>query len=117
MSEEIKESPKPWHKKAHKHAELIKQWADGAQIQFLACDSWVDCDPAWDSFASYRVKPERTFIRYRVALMKYTPVNIAQDKLEDIFFTLSTDSNRFLEKSSEFVRWITDWIEVEVEDH
>lgn len=47
--------------------------------------------------------------------MKYTPVNnIAQPKLEDIFFTQSTDNNSYLERSSEFVRWLTDWIKVEV---
>ena len=47
--------------KPHKHAELIKQWADGAEIEFKSrpemdwetydCPSWYDC-------YEYRIKPE-----------------------------------------------------------
>lgn len=41
----------------HKHAEIIKQWADGAQIQYEDC-GWRDCNnPAWDVGTEYRVKP------------------------------------------------------------
>jgi hypothetical protein len=48
-------------RKPHKHAEIIKAWADGAEIQ--ARDGlrnvWVDIigNPAWTS-ESYRIKPE-----------------------------------------------------------
>ena len=47
----------------HKHAELIKQWADGATIQYKrkTNDEWVDVlsnDPAWAIELTYRVKPE-----------------------------------------------------------
>ena len=47
--------------KPHKHAEVIKAWADGAQIQ--AYDNhlhiWVDLflTPTWTS-EKYRIKPE-----------------------------------------------------------
>jgi hypothetical protein len=43
-----------------KHAELIKAWADGAQIQFLNCpDEWFDVDnPQWHKEGKYRIKPE-----------------------------------------------------------
>lgn len=48
-------------RKPHKHAELIKAWADGAEIQVYdgALDRWVDVigSPAWTS-KTYRVKPE-----------------------------------------------------------
>lgn len=47
--------------KPHKHAELIKAWADGAQIEYLENGNWVDCHvngPAWDSTTEYRIKPE-----------------------------------------------------------
>lgn len=45
----------------HKHAELIKAWADGAEIQRFSNnrECWVDVyNPAWDKFCEYRIKPE-----------------------------------------------------------
>ncbi|CAB5194772.1 hypothetical protein UFOVP172_28 [uncultured Caudovirales phage] len=45
----------------HKHAELIKAWADGAQIEFLTTDTGEWCDltnPRWSEGVQYRVKPE-----------------------------------------------------------
>jgi hypothetical protein len=47
--------------KPHKHAELIKAWADGAQIQVLhpSNSSWWDANPPlWDLDYQYRIKPE-----------------------------------------------------------
>ncbi len=44
----------------HKHAELIKAWADGATIQIKHHESggWIDTDsPQWGDLL-YRVKPE-----------------------------------------------------------
>lgn len=47
--------------KPHKHAELIKKWADGAIIQVKKLSgTWVDaCDnnPFWEPNHEYRVKP------------------------------------------------------------
>jgi hypothetical protein len=48
--------------KPHKHAELIKAWADGAEIEFFekVCHAWLDCHnnaPAWEEPTSYRIKP------------------------------------------------------------
>jgi hypothetical protein len=43
----------------HKHAELIKKWADGAKIQIKSeNDDWEDVDPAWIEHCEYRIKPE-----------------------------------------------------------
>ncbi len=46
----------------HKHADLIHAWADGAEIQYLCCDEWVDLSegeaPAWELEVEYRIKPE-----------------------------------------------------------
>ena len=46
----------------HKHAELIKAWADGAEIQqyMINLDTWEDCtyDPTWNANKTYRIKPE-----------------------------------------------------------
>jgi hypothetical protein len=46
--------------KPHKHAELIKAWADGAQIQVKAHKLvWEDREnPLWDTDSEYRIKPE-----------------------------------------------------------
>jgi hypothetical protein len=49
--------------KPHKHAEIIKAWADGAIIQFYNKEktSWEDVQwnkPEWDIDTEYRVKPE-----------------------------------------------------------
>jgi hypothetical protein len=53
--------------KPHKHAELIKAWADGAEIEERYIDTenqhlydWVDFDGNWaytDTY-EYRIKPE-----------------------------------------------------------
>ena len=51
-------------KQPHKHAELIKAWADGADIQVRVTkphitDRWMDCDhPAFVPDLEYRIKPE-----------------------------------------------------------
>ena len=47
--------------KPHKHAELIKKWADGAIIQVKTLSgTWVDVcnnNPFWEPNHEYRVKP------------------------------------------------------------
>jgi hypothetical protein len=49
--------------KPHKHAELIKAWADGAQIQYWngCIEQWKDGDReemSWYEDYQYRIKPE-----------------------------------------------------------
>jgi hypothetical protein len=53
--------------KPHKHAELIKAWADGAEIEYYEdfYDSWRPVSsPAWIEDIKYRIKPhvEKKFI-------------------------------------------------------
>lgn len=47
-------------KTPHKHAELIKAWADGAEIEY--CTSiglWIYVkEPSWSDDIDYRIKPE-----------------------------------------------------------
>ena len=45
--------------KPHKHCELIKAWADGAEIQKFCGDGWYgDSDtPEWYEDVKYRIKP------------------------------------------------------------
>lgn len=43
----------------HKHAGLIKMWADGADIQLLTSSGWFDAPfPRWWEDHEYRLKPE-----------------------------------------------------------
>jgi hypothetical protein len=47
--------------KPHKHAELIKAWADGAKIEFWSnyTNRWEeDISPCWMESLEYRIKPE-----------------------------------------------------------
>jgi len=41
----------------HKHAELIKAWADGAEIEFFNGEDWFyDRYPSWHNDYQYRIK-------------------------------------------------------------
>lgn len=45
--------------KPHKHAELIKAWADGAEIEIWSCNGWwLETEPTWNPKDKYRIKPE-----------------------------------------------------------
>jgi len=45
--------------KPHKHAELIKAWADGAEIQLKGRNGeWIDIFPDWQEKCEYRINPE-----------------------------------------------------------
>ncbi len=64
-------------KQPHKHAELIKAWADGAEIQYFSnvSDEWEnyflgeDVPPLWYPNTQYRIKPEP-----KPDIKKYIPV-------------------------------------------
>lgn len=47
-------------KTPHKHAALIKAWADGDEIEMRSYQAWtLLSNPRWDSAeAEYRIKPE-----------------------------------------------------------
>jgi len=80
--------------KPHKHAELIKAWADGAQIQCFDCnhDGWKDLGEyfVWANDYQYRIKPEPKpdyvqYINFHLNLcvidLKKMPFNKANLKL------------------------------------
>ena len=47
-------------RRPHKHAELIKAWADGAEIECKDCGVWYYAkDPRWQEDMEYRIKPEQ----------------------------------------------------------
>lgn len=91
--------------KPHKHAALIKQWADGAEIQYRPTSNHVWGDvayPPWHCEGEYRVKPVTR--KFRIALMLQDVIHISRDN-----FNASC-----IETHRNFVRWLTDWIEYEV---
>lgn len=51
----------------HKHAELIKAWADGAKIQYMSAGKWYDAkNPAWHNETNeFRIKPKSKEVRWQ----------------------------------------------------
>ena len=46
--------------KPHKHAKLIKAWANGAEIQCKCLGKWEDeLNPQWEECFEFRIKPEK----------------------------------------------------------
>lgn len=92
----------------HKHAELIKQWADGAEIQVRRANGeWCNCTPLWstDPNVEYRIKPQT--IKYRQYLVRYDGGNIGVNTVMDWEGYQPQMHYRFL-------KWLGDWQEVEV---
>lgn len=76
-------------KTPHKHAELIKAWADGAEIEARqgSTTTWVTVKmPRWDGH-EYRIKPEPKpdVVRYGIATRWMRKVASDDDNLELTF--------------------------------
>jgi hypothetical protein len=77
--------------KPHKHAELIKQWAEGAEIQVrhkenCTLKEWFDASsPTWRSDAEYRVKPiEKWTPEYTLVASEYLGDNPSHSDYNDV---------------------------------
>lgn len=97
----------------HPHHDLIIAWAKGAEIEYWDdfFEDWLHVsNPAWGSSLKFRIKPEepkKETIKYRVALFAE----------KGYYWALSTTNyTRSVAYScnDNFVRWLTDWVEVEV---
>lgn len=94
--------------KPHKHCELIKAWADGAEIQFFNhfTRSWEGLnEPTWSDETEYRIKPKT--ILYRAAIYKFTG-GFATAAVND------AEQEQAIANAPCFIGWLTDWIEEEV---
>ena len=105
----------------HPHDALIRDWLDGRVIQYRpagSTDLWRDMD-APDKVSKlphfysngpteYRRKP--VTVRYRVALMN--PLKIGQR--QHCFAVETVEAETLTATHKGFVRWLTDWTEVEV---
>lgn len=71
-------------RKPHKHAELIKAWADGAELQERNyAGKWVDIGVSgaaicWSLKSDYRIKPKGPIVRYAHA--SYTDYDACSTK-------------------------------------
>ena len=79
-------------KTPHKHATLIKAWADGAKIQYFSCNNkWEDCvmnQPGWGEGTSYRIKsePKPDVVRYaRAGVIAHGIFQLPTDDLKITF--------------------------------
>jgi hypothetical protein len=65
----------------HKHAELIKAWADGAEIQMYSTGQlgWHDLEqPSWAVGLKYRIKPTKTNKEIKLEEMEETARKLAE---------------------------------------
>ena len=94
----------------HKHADAIIAWAEGAEIERRADQygAWeIAVAPAWLESWEYRIKPPPAR-KYRVALFR----KYKDDELLAVACNSPVDAGNY-ESMSDFVRWLTDWIEYE----
>lgn len=66
-------------KQPHKHAALIKAWADGAEIQVLNhFNTWETIQiPMWNPMAQYRIKPKPLVKKYLFAFARRDTVSLS----------------------------------------
>lgn len=93
----------------HKHAVIIKAWADGHKIQYKDFDDWInDESPVWCEDTEYRVAP--TIAKFRRVQRFRLYKHIAG--YGNISVQVATDD--FFESDSCFHGWVGEWQEVEM---
>ena len=72
----VLEHPNP----PHKHAELIKAWADGADIQYHSSGSWyLTCSPTWHPEEEYRIKPQKSDKGIQIERLEQQALDLANE--------------------------------------
>lgn len=85
----------------HKHADIIKAWADGARIQAKASTEWHDVEcPNWYRNVEYRVSP---------FIVRYLRLYIS--KLGGIDYISRLDPAT-ADLPHTFKSWVGDWVPV-----
>jgi hypothetical protein len=92
--------------KPHKHAKIIKAWADGAEIEYRSTGftEWFECpEPKWFIDFQYRVKPQPKIVKM---YMHYEQVEERIRNEKNInnhnFPHLMYDNNRHMSNHLEF---------------
>jgi len=96
----------------HQWAAEIHAMADGKEVEGFYCGEWTparkDFNPIAHPKHQWRINPEKKVLRYRVAKMK-------NDKWGWLSFADNQTIARHIEQGPNFVEWLHDWQEVEVE--
>ena len=95
--------------KPHKHAELIKAWADGAEIEFKSKvdDEWkVMQTPLWLNESEYRIKPEPKpdVVKYGLVMSNETATPFTNDYQKHDNIKLTFDGETGELKSAEVLK-------------
>lgn len=101
--------------KPHKHAELIKAWANGATIEGKWSGRFweVEKNPAWDVDVEYRIKPEPKpdvvkYAQVKLNSFKHPRIDISSmyewttEPLANIVFTFDGETGEL--KSAEVLK-------------
>ena len=86
--------------KPQKHAELIKAWADGAEIEYKGClaSDWTCLENFdWSGLGDYRIKPEPKLdvVEYRYVERQYlVPV---QEEVANLKLTFDGETGKLIE--------------------
>ena len=112
--------------KPHKHAELIKAWADGAEIQrytkVLSGSAkggtvewiWVSSPkPSWKETDEYRIKPKE---KQKVKMWKWLLQHDKEYFLSQHFYKSHEEALADFENRGTEVLHAVDWSEIEVYD-
>lgn len=99
----------------HKHYDAIVAWAEGKQLQYKVGGAWMDCNkhyaPSFMEGEEYRVKPKT--IKYRVCILDFAGDG-RTPRPHPLAVEWEDNGMEDRERWSSFVRWVTDWQEVEV---
>jgi hypothetical protein len=96
--------------KPHKHAELIKAWADGAEIEarYLKASGWTDWQLEdggfiwYDIGAEYRIKPKPDFVKYATAHFHHDDLSDEKWDSDNLKLTFDGETNEL--KSAEVIK-------------
>lgn len=86
--------------KPHKHAELIKAWADGAEIETREAGLWIPVTtPQWFKYSEYRIKPEekKPVVRWLWASSsdgRLSPCFLTENKAKDYGWEIKLEWSR-----------------------
>lgn len=94
--------------KPHPHCEVIKAWADGAEVETRRDDrdEWLLANrPIWDTRWEYRVRKPKTKYTYRVYLRKDHP---NQEAYPAVWYPKSSPAVNIVQWLDELKEVVTD---------
>lgn len=102
----------------YKHRDIVIAYMDGKKIQVKDGDTcWRNLNPfdgsgIWPPFTAsnaYRIKPETG--KYRVALFSFTEAGVNHE----VYLARNNSDVACYAKAPGFVRWLSDWVEYEID--